>query len=182
MKNGYTLIELMVVITIMGILGFTAFANFGSLKEDQVLKKAAADLQTRLRAIQTNASTNTKCNDSTASFWKGKFSKVGTAYKLDTSCEYKGSSGVVEYITSTYTFEAKVKIANIISNSCTNDLNADFVIIFFAPLTGKATFKYPTSCTQGSQMSINLLNSATPDTLETVVVDKGGSIYVKNKQ
>lgn len=195
MKNGFTLIELMVVMTIMGILGFSALANIGNFREDQTLKKGVSDLQIKLRAIQTNATTNTKCNGNSTLFWKGKFSKVGSAYKLETSCEYSGSvaptgctltSGVVDCVMSdkAYTLEPGLEIGNISSGNCqvnSTNLSTNPVTVSFPALRGDSKFKYtnPAGCIVRSNLEIYLLNINTPGTLNTVVIDKGGSIYVK---
>ncbi len=178
MRNAFTLIELIVVISIMGVLGLVAFANFGSLRDDATLKKATADLQSKLRSIQTDASSNTKCNGNSALSWKGTFSKVSsTEYKLTVSCEY---AGVPDSIVSgkTYTFEPNIEIANVVSGNCPTDL-VNPVSVSFASLTGKVTFKYLTACNPGAQMLIDLLNIKTPGTLSTVIIDQGGSIYVR---
>lgn len=188
--GGFTLIELIIVIAIMGVMAFTVFANIGMFREDQTLKKGVSDLQTSFRAIQTNATSNTKCHDN-ASSWKGRLAKAGTTYKLETICQYSGSSapigctlngGVVECITRTLNFDPNLEIRNVDTNgTCRSDnLATTPVSVAFAPLSGKITFEYPTSCTQGSQMEIDLINTKSPGTLNTVTIDSGGVIYVNN--
>lgn len=54
-EAGFTLVELMVVITIIGILVTVGFASYHSFRQSQTLKAVAADLKNNLRFVQSKA-------------------------------------------------------------------------------------------------------------------------------
>ena len=87
--SGFTLVELLVVITIMAITGVFAFANFGSFGEDQKLKSAVQDVQSLIRQAQSNASTNTKCSTGYSATWQVNFENA-TTVKLE--CRESGNA------------------------------------------------------------------------------------------
>jgi prepilin-type N-terminal cleavage/methylation domain-containing protein len=87
--RGFTLVELLVVISVMAVLTVIAIANFSNFKQDQALKGAAGYLQSQLRTTQTNASTGFKCNNKTANYWKSTLSETSFGsgkYQLQTLC------------------------------------------------------------------------------------------------
>lgn len=82
--NAFTLVELLVVITIMAIIGTFTVANFGSFGKDKELQNAALDVQSLLRTAQTNASANVKCpNDIPSKKWLVNFI---SSQRIDLDC------------------------------------------------------------------------------------------------
>lgn len=200
MKNGYTLIELLVVMAIIALISVVAFVNTNFFREDQALKKGAADVAIQLRTIQTNASTNLKCMGNNTTLWKGKFYKVAVSgadqVKLDTMCQYPVGGSVpsgcrtvgssLECTISTYSLDSNIIVTTLDSRSCSSsDLRLNPVSITFAPLSPKPNFSFEDSlgnklnCASGTQALVNLKNTRVPGTLKTVVIDQGGSINVQ---
>lgn len=68
-SSGYTLIELLIVISIIALLSVVGFVNFKDFSANQVAVKAAGQVQTLLRLAQSNATSSTKCNALGSSSW-----------------------------------------------------------------------------------------------------------------
>jgi len=190
--QGYTLVELLVVISITAIISLVTFVNLGSFREDESLKQSSFALQTNLRTTQSNATSNRQCNGNSVKYWKAKFIKVGEQYKLETRCEYDYSVGVippgcvkvenqVECLVSSYSLESSNVIGKISSRHCeSTDLSTSPVMIVFAPLSGRAKFEFTgSSCPPSPQILIQLKNLKTSTNISTVTVDQGGLIYVE---
>ena len=82
MKTGYTLIELLIVISIIGMLSVVAFVNFKDFSKDQQLKKAVGEVQSFLRLAQSNATSSVFCNGAYGVAWKVIFDTS----KLEIKC------------------------------------------------------------------------------------------------
>lgn len=155
---GFTLVELLVVITIMAIIGAYAFSNLGSFGEDQKLKSAAQDVQSFLRLAQSNATSGLKCQGQSVLDWR-----IDTT-NWDLKC--RNSAGVSSSL-KRLTLPANISVDSITAGTCTP------TVIIFAPLYGTIT----SDCSAGP-ITITLNNSKTGNN-KNVVVEQGGRIYVQ---
>ena len=86
-KSGYTLIEILVALTIIGLLFSFGYANFRDFSRRQVVKDTAKGIQGDLRLAQGNAMTGKKpegCNATLDSYSFNRSSS--TRYTIDANC------------------------------------------------------------------------------------------------
>jgi len=189
-KSGFTLIELMVVIAIIAILVIIAIPSYGEYSKSQKLAEAANQLQTVLRQAQNNAQTGTQC-------------KIG-------SNNYKASSWIITLNTGDYSIKPVCSEAPPIPtpNSQLNPLPSGVTIsdvqvvnspldtspcpgfppappvspttIEYKNLSSEVVFNLP-GCNPGVNAIVEITLSLDTNTSRTVVVEKGGGIYVKNQ-
>lgn len=135
-KLGFTLIEMMMVVTIMGILIMAGVAAYNDFNRKQRVRQAAQSLVTTLRAAQKNADRSelpAGCN-------------VLEGYRVDdiTSTTlrisaYCNNGGLVDVNSQTYTMSNDTQVGAItpfvfrvlsqgVSNSALTPLGADVVI------------------------------------------------------
>jgi len=172
-SNAFTLIELLVVIAIMAVIGVFTLANYRSFGEDQNLKNAVLDVQSMLRAAQTNAISNVVCNTQYGATWKVEFSNTTTVVL---KCrEPSGTS----FTKKTLTLGSNIAINSV---SGTPSVSCPTVppftpftsfTIYFDPLDGKICLGTMTNCTL---LTITLINSKTTNT-KSLVIEQGGRIY-----
>jgi len=69
LKAGYTFIEILIVMTIIGILMTVGLASYNSFNRDRITRKAVDDIRTYLRMVGSRAKNNEKdttvCNTAT---------------------------------------------------------------------------------------------------------------------
>lgn len=166
LSAGFTLVELMVVISIMAILTVVAYINVGSFRQDQELVTMTADLQNFIRLAQTNATTNLQCEGSPGADWIVEFKKEFSVIALKCSLS-----------------ETDIKIMphkdNIIIKSIQDSENCFPTRIRFSPLFGMVAFETDSlGCFNSDIQTLSLeIFNETNMTSKTIVINKGGSIY-----
>lgn len=182
MKTGFTLIEILVVISILAIVGIMSFANFGSLKQDQALKSAASDLQSLVRLAQSNATSRLQCGSDTVS---------GANWILEFKSDQKTISLACQVLsdlppspTPTPIFDRNLIFLNNIIvdsvNSCPDIPGSNPLTITYSPLHGNVTFddaSHVPPCVNSATIRIVLKDS--DGQTKTVIINKGGSVDVQ---
>lgn len=183
---GYTLIELLIVISIMAILGVIGFVGFKNFAEDQILTKAVGVVQTVLRLAQSNATAGTFCNGSGGAIWRVKFEDP---LKLDLICALPIATPPVAYTLRSYNLE-NAKVLSITSSACSSPppiFPGYYLFVNYSPLSGKVDFYRAdgnNSCINGNQsipnptLTIELQNTKNNKT-KKIILSKGGSIDVQ---
>ena len=169
---GYTLIEILVVLSILSLLSFFAFANYQTLKEDQLLKTSASDISGLIRLAQSNSTSRYNCNGSTGASWMVVF-KNSTS--LDLSCQVAPAAAVV---VKSITLDSHIQVDTIVG-SCPSILP---VTITYSPLLANVSFtdsSTPTSCVASSvSITVNLKNTSNNE-VKSFKINKGGAIDVQ---
>lgn len=183
---GFTLVELLVVITIMAVTGIFAFANFGSFGEEQKLKNAALDIQSLLRTAQTNAVTNVICNTQGAANWQVEF----LADKKTINLWCKETSDSASTLKKTLSLETNIEIELAASSFGARADEPVTVcpksapILTFTPLNNKIDLGGKDS--KGASISkfscdkliFKLTNTKTGSTKD-LIIERGGRVYVQ---
>lgn len=179
---GFTLVEILVVLVIMGIIGITTYLNIGTFREDENLKSVASDLQSYFRLAQSNAQTGVKCENTGGTSWSIVITDR-TSIKL--KCQTQQST-VREWTIKT---PAQIdSIEGIGTLSCFSIKSADALInpvtVIFSYLEGKAAFLDPQNkcLSESASMRIKIrkkVGSTDTKNIKTITVSKGGSIDVQ---
>ncbi len=182
-QKAFTIIELMVVISIMAILSVVVFVNLRSFGEDANLKNVAFDVQSYIRLAQTNATSGVRCGGHGGASWSIVISGRNT---VNLVCETQDA-----YV-RTWTIHSPALISSICGSggcaSCPSSFTAgDAVIsklikVTFSYLEGKVSFEDEDSTQQcflqTSDMVINLIKKSESEDTKSVTINKGGSIDI----
>lgn len=166
-ESGFTLIELMVAITISVIIGIVVISNYRAFGEDQNLKSAVLDIQSQLRAAQANASTNVKCDTQYGAAWQVELNS--TTVKLKCQDPPPATSATDK---KTLTLETNIAIQPSVTGTGSNCPSALPFIVGFALLKGNIDLGDP-DCTA---LTITLKNSKTNNT-KSLNIEQSGRIY-----
>lgn len=163
-QSGFTLIELVVVITITAVIGVYALANYNRFGGDQNLNNAVLDAVSLLRQAQTNASTNVICSNGT---WQVIFATTKT---LNLQCSTSASPLKVLQLDKD---DPNISISAVSGSSCPTMPPFTAFTISFTSLNGNANVGSFASCTS---LRITLNNSQTTSTKD-LLIEQGGRIY-----
>ncbi len=176
-QRGFTLIELVVVVAIMGVVGAFTLANFRSFGDDQKLKNGLLDIQSMLRTAQTNTTTNVKCDTKYGARWSVAFVNSGT---LELGC--MEPSGLIQNpwnqatLKKTLTLDSSITIKNASLSPSAQCPGSQPFSVVFSPIDGTIFFyKSPSEYLNCTTATITLQN--TKSQTKTFVIEKGGRIY-----
>lgn len=183
--GGFTLIELMVVISILALLAVGFFVNFKSFGEDAALKNTASDIQSALRLAQSNATTGVKCGNNGGASWYIQFNGRST-FNLRCSTQGDFDPPVRKWSIPLPVYISEINgIRPTPCSSSFTPLGTIAVGIYanFSYLGGKANFidrDLTKDCLgKSTTMVIKLKKSSDEGALKTVTLDKGGSVDVQ---
>ena len=174
-SRGYTLVELLVVVSVMALIGVVAFVNFKDFSQDQFLNKAAGQIQSFLRLAQSNATSSNLCGTLGGVSWTVRFnSDKSTA---DIICD----SDLTKPPYKTLALQ-NVKIDSITATVCTA-LTLPVMVTYTAlsgiPTMADSSGGTNSTCLISSQsITINLINTKN-NTLKSFSISKGGAIDVQ---
>lgn len=97
--KGFTLIELMVAVSIGLVVTGMVVVNYNAYNTTQVLKQAALTLKNDIRFVQTKASTGVKpyASCSTLTGWNMTFASTGYTYSANCNGSAAGDVTTVSY-------------------------------------------------------------------------------------
>lgn len=174
--KGYTLVELLVVMTIMSLIGLAAFINLGNFRQDKLLDSSLTNLQSVIRVAQSNASTGALCSGVGGANWSIEFKDSKT---INLNCQASSQQNSINV--STTALGGDVQIQSI--NGDSGCSGAFPTIVNFLPVSRGITFTdLINTCIVPSQSLTVSLSKAgiqcvdNPSACRTVTINKGGSI------
>lgn len=181
MHRGFTLVEILVVLAIMGIVGMMSYLNIGTFREDENLKSVASDLQSYLRLAQSNAQTGVKCASTGGISWSLVI-KDRSSIELRCQTQAADDPPIREW---TLKNPAQIdSIEGIGTLSCSSVKSEDTLInpvtVTFSYLYGQAAFSDPQNqcLSESTGIQIKVRKKMGSAVLKTVTISKGGSIDV----
>lgn len=170
--KGFTLVEILVVITIMGILATLGIINYRTFQATQVLNEGVSLLQSTLRAAQSNATAAVKCGNLGAATWMVTF---GSNSSFSLQCNTPTSSTLSP---RNYNLPENIQISSISSVSC--EAAGYPFAVSFSPLFGAVRFESATACIASqSSITFRLTNTKSGES-KGVTVTSGGGIDATN--
>lgn len=171
------MVELLVVITIMGILSVTSIVYYRSLTSDKMLLKAKDSIQSLLRTAQSNATSGFTCGTvQGASTWSVRITGNTT---LELRCNPLSDPITVR----TLALENDIQI-DTVSTECSGPLQlneeASLLNIYYSPLLGKVQFEGSDACladlTRSHTLTVTLKNA---NSRTSFIISRGGAINAK---
>lgn len=176
-KNyGFTLVELLVSITIIAVMVGLLLPQLGAFNKYQSLENAAKELQSNLRKAQNFAASGVLCGpalNQNAEGWSIKFIDTGGYSIMPNS---PSCSGVPQ---TSYQFPPGVELSSVKldGTTITLSLSSNPLLITFTNLTGQAILTDPSDPIglPYNKIELNLSGSGNNS---LVVVEKSGSVYL----
>lgn len=171
-KNGFTLVEILVAVTIMAFLGIVAIVNFKGVSSDTILSKAQGQIQSYLRIAQINATSSILCDGMGGAGWSIRF-RTDDKAKLDLNCE---KSLVV---IRTFTLE-NAEVASIKGSSCPLDsYPVSFLDVTFSTLYGVPEFSGIDACLGSSSTLTLTIRNLKNGNQKSFKISEGGALDVQ---
>lgn len=179
-RSGFTLVEILIVISIMGILGGLIYANSKSYAERQFLEKAADQLQGLIRQTQSNATSSANCFGKSSLSWQIVFDKATLSIVSLFCTDLNQESKKVKELKL-----EKAKVNFIKGNDCSsNSFPDNNLTVTFTSLTGNVSFQSGSAVEDcltetSSEVKISVKTLNTSEELEkSFVINKGGAIDI----
>src|SRR3989344_2153176 len=168
---GYTLVEILVVMTVMSIIAVIGFTNLGNLKKNQDLQNSVANLQNYFRIAQINATSGVKCNGEGGASWQITFEN-SDAQDITLKCQAETQNDAKTIPLG----NSDVKIQLVEGSNCT--LLTYPISVSFSSIYGKVEFLGTDACLSSTnKLTITLENISqdvgNEDRFKKIIIDKG---------
>ena len=174
-KNGYTLVELLVVISITSLLTVLAIVNYKVLSNTQILTKAVGQAQTVLRLAQANATSQTLCSDNQN---VGPWSVTFNSTTMTLSCGPTSTTQKTYTIESVQLSDTANSAVGIFGSACGNSAPLPLTVSF-APGTGALTFSFSgaqSNCLTSPYWTFNFSKVGDSSQTKSFNLSSGGAI------
>jgi len=180
-KKGYSIIELLVVVVIMGFLAALVIPSFSNFQQDQDLKLSAEEMKANIRLAQSRSlsgSKGTTCNATDT--------LLGWYFAIQSGAA-QNTYSIAGAVTPFNTELKSTKNSKVVISSVRIDGVAQPSQIFglFAPVNGRISYypinfaSIPVIATQ--QVEITLTNNSISDPTDNtqrVIITRSGEVYV----
>lgn len=158
---GFTLIEILVAIGIMGLVAVVAIPNLRNFNEDQLLRNASLQVMQSIRQTQTNAQANIVCPQTKKASKNWSFLVASsTSYRLQVEC--LTSTGLDD--TSEIIDPVSISPLNITTNCSSGGV------------ANKITYSRYSVLIDGQSCTVTINNPQTSQN-KVITINKGGAIY-----
>lgn len=178
-RVGFTLVEVLVVISIMAILGSVGYATTKSYTERRFLDKAVDELQVLVRQTQSNASSSALCSGKSSLSWQIVINNTAPSIVSLFCTDLNQETKKIKDLSL-----QRAKVDFIKGNSCSsNSFPGNNVTITFTSLTGAISFQSASlaeTCLtdESSEIEINVKTQTSQELEKSFVINKGGAIDV----
>lgn len=177
--TGFTLVELLVVMTIMGAVATVVLVNSNSSNQEKNLSLASADVQSMIRVAQANALSGTICDGEASRRWMVEFKPDKSTIELQ----------CLKSISETVAVEKSLTLEKVQIGSITGGSDCPLTSFPLYPLTlqffsisGKLKFLSAdpiNSCVaESDNLSISLEEKKSGQT-KSFTVSSGGAVNAK---
>jgi len=168
---GYTLIELLLVLSITSIIGIIGYVNYKDFSSDQIVIKAVSDVQSVLRLAQSNATSSTLCSNGQ---YIGPWSLVFNQTSIYLTC------GLANQVQKIYNLE-NAQINSILGSSCLEENSSLPFTVQYSNLDGGLDFPSAGSdtCKGSLSWTFTLTNTIDTSKLKSFTISRGGAIDVE---
>lgn len=176
--KGFTLVEILVVLAVVGILSVTGYINYRTFSHEQIIDDAVSSVQSLLRTAQTNATTSLKCKTVGSQQWIIAFKNKSL---LELQC-IRADNSQLEPI-KTLNLTNNVELDSISGVFCSSTFPTNIITLSFDTLSGKVGFFDPgqTCIAALDEIAVVLKHQRTEiPLLKTITVGKGGGINAQN--
>lgn len=161
-KRGYTLIEILVTVAIIGILFSVGYANFRSFSQRQAVKDAAKLIQADLRLTQQIALSGQKPDD------------------VNCNSPTNSLNGYLFLILSESTYEIRASCTGGVVSEATKTVNLGSGAVFSSPFPSPNPILFKvlgqgTNISDGENATIGIVQLGT-NNQSTITVSSGGQI------
>lgn len=187
-RQGYSIIELLIVVVIMGFLAALVIPSFSNFQQDQDLKLTAEEMKSNIRLAQSRSLSGSKGTTCAASdtllgwYFAVQSGANQNTYSIAGVCK-STSNNVIAFNAETKTAKnSKVVISDVKIDGISQSSQ---IFGLFAPVSGRISYypvgfsSIPVISTQ--QVEIVLTNSSISDPTDNtqkVIITRSGDVYV----
>lgn len=186
-RKGYSIIELLVVVVIMGFLAALVIPSFTSFQQNQDLKLSAEELKSDIRLAQSRSLSGSKGTSCAATdtllgwYFSMQAGSGQNTYSIAGACRTLVNNVVAFNTESKTTKNSRVEISSIRIDGVSQP---SLIFGLFAPVSGKISY-YPISFASipviaNQQVEITLTNTSISDPSNNtyrVIITRSGEVY-----
>ena len=175
LKNGFTLVELLVVIAVIALTALIATINFRYFSQVHVVEQRMKDAQSFIQNARASATTSSLCGTSGGALWIVEFQSDRKTINL--KCKIGSSSALLQ---KTLELKDSIEVSSIIGSAPCGPsplFPLGEVSIQFAPLSGSTSFSGVDRCLQSSQAIKVTFKNLKNNSEKILNINRSGNVY-----